>query len=48
MRNPIGQIFEIFGLKKTQTINIFAKTFAYIKNEYYRKNGCETKPPILE
>ena len=38
--------FLIFGLKKTQILNIFAKTFEYIKNEYYRKNLCIYKKQI--
>ena len=46
MWNPIGPIFQIFGLKKTQIINIFAKIFAFIKNEYYRKNVCIYKKEI--
>ena len=43
MWNPIGPIFQIFGLKK---INIFARIFAYIKNEHYRKNVCIYKKQI--
>ena len=38
--------FSNFWTQKKQMINIFAKTFAHIKNKYYRKNLCIYKKQI--